>query len=189
MATSGLPVPAPTDTKGDLASNWQFFKQQWADYEVATELKEKDKTVRIATLRSIIGKECLKILQTLSMSEDEKKDPDSVVGTLEKYFAPKTNVVYERYVFGTTNQGTNETVDQYVTKHLANSCKFEALLDYFIRDRLVLGTNDHSAGARVFREKDLTLDAAINICRVSELSQMQLKQIEKAEPDVQFGKT
>ena len=45
MATSGLPVPAPMDTKGDLPSNWQFFKQQWADYEVATELKEKDKTV------------------------------------------------------------------------------------------------------------------------------------------------
>ena len=90
MATSGLPVPAPMDTKGDLPSNWQFFKQQWADYEVATELKEKDKTVRIATLRSIMGKECLKILQTLSMSEDEKKDPDSVVGALEKYFTPKT---------------------------------------------------------------------------------------------------
>ena len=112
-----------------------------------------------------MGKECLKILQTLSMSEDEKKHPDSVVGVLEKYFTPKTNVVYERYVFGTTNQGTNETVDQYVTRlrHLANSCKFEALLDDFIRDRLVLGTNDNSARARIFREKELTLDAAINI--------------------------
>ena len=32
MATSGLPVPAPMDTKGDLPSNWQFFKQQWVDY-------------------------------------------------------------------------------------------------------------------------------------------------------------
>ena len=46
-----------------------------------------------------------------------------------------------------------------------------------------------SVRARMFREKDLTLDAAINICRVSELSQMQLKQIEKSEPDVQFVKT
>ena len=59
-------------------------------------------------------------------SEDEKKDPDSVVGVLENYFTSKTNVFYERYVFGTTNQGTNETVDPYVTRlrHLANSCKF-----------------------------------------------------------------
>ena len=89
MATSGLPVPAPMDTKDDLPSNWQFFKQQWADYEVATELKDKDEAVRIATLRSIMGKECLKILQPLSMS-DEKKDTDSVVGALEKYFTPKT---------------------------------------------------------------------------------------------------
>ena len=127
----------------------------------------------------------------MSTSEDEKKDPDSVVGALEKYFTPKTNVVYERYVFGTTNQGTNETVDQYITRlrHLANLCKFEALLDDFICDRLVLGTNDNSARARMFREKDLTLDAAINICRVSELSQMQLKQIKKSESDIQFVKT
>ena len=51
---------------------------------------------------------------------------------------------------------------------------------------LVLGTNDNSAHARMFREKDLTLDAAINICRVSEISQMQLKQIEKLEPGVHF---
>ena len=76
-------------------------------------MKEKDKTVRRAPLRSIMGKECLKILQTLSMSEDEKRDPHSVVGALEKYFTSKTNVVYENvvYVFGTTNQSTNETVD------------------------------------------------------------------------------
>ena len=125
------------------------------------------------------------------MSEEEKKDPDSVVGVLEKYFTSKTNVVYERYVFGTTNQGTNETVDQYVTRirHLGNSCKFESFLGDFIRDRLFLRTNDNSARARMFREKDLTKDTAINICRVSELSQMQLKQIEKSEPDVQFVKT
>ena len=32
------------------------------------------------------------------------------------------------------------------------------------------------------------MDAAINICRVSELSQIQLKQIEKSEPEVQFVK-
>ena len=158
---------------------------------VATELKDKDTTVRIATLRSIMGNKCLKILQILSMSEDEKNDTDCVVGAFEKYVTPKTNVVYERYVFGTTNPDTNETVDQYVTRlrPLANSCKFEALLDDFIRDRLVLGTYDNSACARMFREKDLALDAAINICRVSELSQMQLKQIEKSEPEVQFVKT
>ena len=94
-------------------------------------------------------------------------------------------------MFGTTNQGTNETVDQYVTRlrHLTYSCNLEVLLHDFIRDRLVLGTNDNSARARMFREKDLTLDAAINICRVSELSQMQLKQTEKSKPEVQLVKT
>ena len=61
------------DTKGDLLNNWKFFKQQWVDYEVATELKNKDKTIRIATLRSIMGKECLKILQTLNIEEERSR--------------------------------------------------------------------------------------------------------------------
>ena len=49
--------------------------------------------------------------QSWTCQKMQKKDPDSVAGALEKYFTLKTNVVYERYVFGTTNQGTNETVD------------------------------------------------------------------------------
>ena len=80
---------------------------------------------------------------------------------------------------------------KYLTRlrHLAHLCKFEALLDDFICDRLVLGTNANSACARMFREKNLTLDAAINICRVSELSKKQLKEIKKSKPDVQFVQT
>ena len=56
MAFFNIPVPAPKEVKGDLLSNWTFFKDQWEDYKVATGLREKSKNVRVATLRSVVGR-------------------------------------------------------------------------------------------------------------------------------------
>ena len=50
MAFVNIPVPAPVEVKGDLLSNWAFFKDQWENYEVVTGLREKSKNVRVATL-------------------------------------------------------------------------------------------------------------------------------------------
>ena len=44
------------EVKGDLLSNWTFFKDQWENYKVATELREKSKNVKVATLRSVMGR-------------------------------------------------------------------------------------------------------------------------------------
>ena len=40
--TSNFPVPLPTVCQGDNAANWEFFRQQWKDYEVATGLNQRD---------------------------------------------------------------------------------------------------------------------------------------------------
>ena len=38
---ANFPVPCAMEVKGDLVTNWQFFRDQWLDYEVATELNKK----------------------------------------------------------------------------------------------------------------------------------------------------
>lgn len=43
--------------KGDLVNNWEFFKQQLSDYEVATGLDKQEQKVRLAIFRSAMGKE------------------------------------------------------------------------------------------------------------------------------------
>ncbi|KXJ20678.1 hypothetical protein AC249_AIPGENE23684, partial [Exaiptasia diaphana] len=57
MAKSSIPVPAKMDMEGDLASNWDFFKESWKNYATANELKKKPDEVVAATLLSIIGKD------------------------------------------------------------------------------------------------------------------------------------
>jgi len=57
-------------------------------------------------------------------------------------------------------------VDCYVNRlrKLASSCQFRTLTDEMMRNKLVIGIQDKSAKARLLREKDLSLDKALDMC-------------------------
>ena len=55
--------------------------------------------------------------------------------------------------------------------------------DSLIRDRIVCGTNNSSMRERLLREKNLTLDTCIQLCRASELSRENCRAI--AGPSVE----
>ena len=185
---SNFPIPAPMECKGDIIGNWKFFHMQWEDYEIATQLNTKSSQIRMATLRSIMGKECLRIYQHLDTFDDIKADVQMSLDALEKHFKPAKNVVYERYIFNTCTQGPSESVDQYMTRlrQLVSSCEYGGLEEEMLRDRLILGTKDNTVRARMFREADLTLNRAVNMCRIAEISEQQLQQIGNKMEDVHF---
>lgn len=68
---TNFPVPAAMVCRGDIPNNWEFFKQQWQDYEIATGLDQKSQPIRLATFRSVIGKECLQIFRNLNFGSGE----------------------------------------------------------------------------------------------------------------------
>ncbi|XP_073251790.1 uncharacterized protein [Porites lutea] len=180
LIASNFPLPSSMKCQGDVAGNWEFFKQQWIDYEIATGLDKREESVRLATLRSAMGRECLQILLNLNLSEEDKKKINKCLEALEKYFKPTRNVVYERYVFNTCSQTSEESVQTYVTRlrKLAASCEYGALTDEFIRDRLVIGLKNQGDKVRLLREKPLTLQKAIEMCTSSETASYQMKTIE-----------
>ena len=102
------------------------------------------------------------------------------MSALEDYFLPKRNVVYERYVFNSCIQTPEETVDGYVNRlrKLASSCQFGTLTEEMIRDRLVIGIQDTGTKARLLREKDLSLDKALDMCKSSEITNKQIKSLQ-----------
>ena len=189
-ATSNFPVPAPMDLKGDLVQNWSFFKAQYENYEVATSLNKKQDDIRVATLLSLMGKECFRVYTHLDIAEADRKKVDKVLQALERHFEPTRNVVYERYKFNICEQDQEETVAQYITKlrQLASTCEFGVLENDLIRDRLVLGTKDSSARARRLREPKLDLQKAINMCKSSEISKSQLKDMSNEQETVNFSR-
>ena len=110
MADSNLPLPMAMNMKGDVASNWKFFKDQWQNNDIASGLAQKEANVRLTTLKVVMGKDCYEILQRLPDSEN-KTTVEETLTALEQYFIPKRNVAYERFVFNNCHQGTHETVN------------------------------------------------------------------------------
>ena len=48
---SSLSVSEPMNvTSGNVAENWSYFREQWNDYRIATDLREKDKKVWLQLL-------------------------------------------------------------------------------------------------------------------------------------------
>ena len=172
-------LPSPMKCHGDVTGNWDFFKQQWSDYETVTGLDKREESVRLATLRSSMGRECLQISLNLNLPEDDKKKIDKCLEALESYFKPSRNLVYERYVFNTCVQQSEESVQSYVTRlrKLAASCEYGALTDELIRDRLVIGLKNQGDKVRLLREKPLDLKKAIQMCTTSEIASQQIKTI------------
>ena len=168
--TSNFPVPAPMKVSGDRINNWE-------DYELATGLDKRPETIRLATLRSVMGKDCLQIFLNLKLTEEESTSINASLAALEAYFKPKTSVVYERYLFNSSTQDSDEGIDEFVNRlrKQASSCKFGTLTDEMIRDRIVIGLQDRNTKLRLLKEEDLDLNKTVNICRASEIANRQLQ--------------
>lgn len=57
----------------------------------------------------------------------------------------------------------------------AQTCNFATLMDLRVRDQTMFGVEDKKVRKKLFREAELTLDAAIKICHASELSLLHLR--------------
>ena len=93
------------------------------------------------------------------MTADERPDADVILTKLSKYFIPKRNKIYERYVFNSRSQKADESFDQFLTalRKVAATCEFGTFEDEMLRDRIVTGLQDHGHRERLLREPTLTL--------------------------------
>ena len=90
----------------------------------------------------------------------------------------------ERHKFNTRYQ-RDETTEQYITdlKKLATTCEYGNLKDDLIRDRLVCGVNNESIRRQMLKEADLTLQRAIQLCQIDELTNERLKEMSNVDVD------
>lgn len=65
MATNQTPAPEPMNCSGDISKNRKIFREAYEDYLIATGLDKKKKPIQAATLKSLMGAECKKILKRL----------------------------------------------------------------------------------------------------------------------------
>ena len=179
MESAQLKPPSGLQLTGNLAENWQKFKQRFDLYSVASGLKEKSEDVQASALLHMVGEDALEVYNTFEFTTAaDKMKVKPICEKFQEYCNPRKNVTFERYKFSTHVQGS-KGIELYITelKTLSQSCEFSTLCDSLIRDRIVYGITSSRLRERLLRETDLSLTKAIDICRATEVSKSQAQQL------------
>ena len=108
-------LPAPTAFNidaTDLYSEWKHWSSAFEIYSIASDLQKKEDAVQRATMLHCLGPAVKRIFNTLPGEHESLKEAKT---SLNGYFAPKRNVVAERYKFRSTAQKADESFDAYLT--------------------------------------------------------------------------
>ena len=62
------------NVKGDVSTNWKMFKEAWCYYVTSTELNKKPKEVQAGALCSVMGMNCVKLMNSLTSLTTRNRD-------------------------------------------------------------------------------------------------------------------
>lgn len=169
--------PSTLNLNGNVAENFQIFKEEFSIYFVATKTDKESKTVQLARLKNLLGSDGLKLYN--SMKDDTVTESiEYVIDTLEQHCVPKKNVTMDIFKLLNRKQGTDETFEQFYAelKSLIKPCRFDEQEDKLLKALIVFGVKNSDLQERLLRE-DVTLDKMLNFCRASEVAGRNVKLI------------
>ena len=180
MATStNCRIPDPLRVTGsNVADDWRRFREQYSNYEIASDLSDKTQEKRAAVFLTCIGNDAYDIYRAMEFEQaEDRKKLDPILAAFEAFCVGAVNVTYERYVFNRRVQESGERFETFLgdVRRLARSCEFAAVEESMIRDRIVVGIRDETTRHKLLQVRDLTLAKAIDICKASEAAGRQLK--------------
>lgn len=79
----------PSRMVGNIASNWQKWKQRWVLYAKASGVDAKDEETQCAVFLHTIGEEALEVYDTFTFAESEENKLEPVIAKFEAYCLPK----------------------------------------------------------------------------------------------------
>ena len=96
---------------------------------------------------------------------------------LNRYFAPKWNLVAERYKFRSRAQKADESFDAYLTslQELVKSCDFGTLEEEMIRDQTVEKSSSQTLKQKLLQQEDLHLSKTVRIAWNAETAMQEAR--------------
>lgn len=177
-----LRLVEPLKLDGNLSANWKRFKRNFDIFMAAAELTAKADPIKINTFLNAIGAEAVEVYDTFELEDAQKESYKDVIDAFQKFCTPKTNEVYERFVFYQRKQKESEPFDAFLIdiKRLARTCEFKEREKEMLRDQIVMGTNDKKLQTRLLEIANLTYDAAVEKCRANEATREQSQSMNSA---------
>ena len=118
MATSTvntIPAPSPLKLGGDIAADWERFKTEWTNYEIAVDLTDAAAKKRAAVFLACVGTAAYGVFRTFQFAdEDDKQNVDKIVEAFERHCVGEANITYERYRFHQRVQQPGECFDDFL---------------------------------------------------------------------------
>uniref|UniRef100_A0A1A8B469 CCHC-type domain-containing protein n=1 Tax=Nothobranchius furzeri TaxID=105023 RepID=A0A1A8B469_NOTFU len=169
---------SPLGLVGNLSEAWRRWEQRFQLYMIATGASEKEEEVKIAILLHAIGEEALGVYNTLNITPaGDALTVEEVLKAFKTYCRPQKNVVFERHRFWSYPMSPGIVVDRYITelRQKRKDCEFGQNVDDMMGVKLVFSITDSCLKERLLRDKDLTLNKAIEICRSAEAAKTQIQ--------------
>ena len=149
-----LNIPAPkgfqvSEDPSSVAQLWKKWCSVFEYYILATGVTNDEQ--KRTLLLHVAGQEVQDVFATLTPADATFTSAKEV---LNKYFAPKTNVRYERFLFRQCSQLAHESVDSFVTRlhKLASTCEFQNAHNVII-DQISEKCNSHELRKKLLQEK------------------------------------
>jgi hypothetical protein len=136
--------------------------------------------VQAAIILHCAGSEAIEVIDQSSFtSEEEREDPNVIMTKLEEYCIPRKNEVLESFRFWRTDY--KEPFSSFVTelRRRADLCNFQEK-ERMIRDKIVFSVSKRLQ-ERLLKEKDLTLQKAVEICQVVEQTTKQVTEMQQSQ--------
>ena len=202
---SGVGCPPPYNDQTDI-NEWI---EDLEDYFLG-KFGSIDDQRKLAILRRVFGETHLCTVKELisRMPSEERVNYDQVKAVISKHFGKSRSVIVERHNFHCMRQQVDESIECFVSRlrEQATKCKFVYEVTYqvgtgeaateekavkdiseeMIRDCIVVGMQDETTRARLFREPDLTLQKTMDMIRAVEVADEYVQKIK--DPNLQVNK-
>ena len=140
-------------------------------------LKDKSEEERCSYLMLWVGEKGRNIYSTWTIQAGKEKELATYFNGFKEYVKPRSNTVYNRFLFQTRTQKADGSFDQFYTelKLLVKDCTYDKP-DEMVRDRLVAGTISTKLRDKLLSVgSELTLTKTLDRARTHEVTKQQNK--------------
>jgi len=170
MAEASLRPPPMLDLSAtNLSESFKQWRQQIDIYLLASGASAKDNKIQKAIILHCAGPRVIELEHHFNYANDEEKEsPNALLTKLNEYCNPRKNLVMESHRFW--NVMWCEPFDTFLTelRNRAEACEYQDV-NRMIKDKIVF-TAPNKLQEILLRENELTLDKAIDLCRMFESS-------------------
>ena len=178
------------DLHVDRGTDFKAWKSQWSAYFNLSGLNNQPAAKQVQALTLCFSRETVTIVDNLGLTDTQRASVDQTITAIEAYVQGQINETVERRNFRRRVQQEGETFDDFLVslRELAKTCNFcsQECTHKNLCDQIIAGLIDGDAVEDLLKEKKLSLETTISMCRANEAAKRQRAEItSQPEPTVQ----